>query len=257
LVYYTTDGTFVRVEVTRDAANPPNTSWKLYLKNGDYVLGGGTAPQQICDRNNNCVSLDYVMASNLPFTDSYFTRISDEFGRQVTVSYNGCSNAGNGCTVAGNFLGGTDVITVPGFGNSTLTWTVKWQYITSTGAQYVAPEVSGTGFATPPQPGPQYMVSEIDLPTQSGLNPYRFEYAARWGEMSKVTLPTGAVARYTYWADWPATGDCASNAGNIPNWYDVLANYPCYKKVSYAGGTAADEESHFAINRKRLVNRSS
>ncbi len=249
LIYYTTDGTFVRLAVTRDGANPPNTSWVLYFKNGDYVTGGASNPQQICDRNSNCVSLDFVITSGLTFAEAYFTRISDEFGREITVSYNGCPNTSGACTPA-SYLGGTDVITVPGFKGSTLTWTVNWQWITSSGAQYIAPVLEGSESATPPQPGPKYMVSEIHLPPQSILGPYSFTYTGRWGELTSVTLPTGTVARYTYWLDSPASGNCAStaSAGIIPNWYDVLANYACYKQVSYAGGTSTDEQSYFVIN---------
>ncbi len=94
------------------------------------------------------------------------------------------------------------------------------------------------------------MISELYLPSQANLGPYRFAYTGRWGEMTSMTLPTGTIARYTYWLDSPASGNCASTASAwiIPNWYDVLANYPCYKQVSYAGGTSTDEQSYFVIN---------
>jgi hypothetical protein len=85
LTYYTTDGSFIRVEVT------VGSMWAAYFPNGDYVSGpivGGNNPKdadQICDRNSNCVHIaNTVDPSTLLIAT---TELADDFGRKVVVSY--------------------------------------------------------------------------------------------------------------------------------------------------------------------------
>jgi RHS repeat-associated protein len=251
LVYYSTDGTFVRLEISHNTVAPTQkTSWKLFFPNGDYVLGGNdpvnfqARPQSICDRNNNCVSLDYQFkAGSVAFSDAYFTSLSDGFGRSISIAYGGT-----------NFSGGPDTVTVPGVSGTSLTWTINWTAISgATSPSYTCPPVTGSGSPTCSAVLADYMVDSIVPPTQAQLGSYQFGYNAKWGELSSVTLPSGAKANYTYWLDSNAAASgCSDTVSGYPIWYDILANYPCKKKVYWDGNdtqTTPSETSTFILNR--------
>jgi RHS repeat-associated protein len=263
LVYYTDDGTFVRLVVYNNGS-AGSISWTLNFRNGDYVCGGNgdvpcipnSAPvnytgraQQVCDANGNCSSIQN--AFNPYLATPYTATMSDEYNRPINVSFGVLSS------------GGADTITVPGFNGQTLTWSVKWTSVGTAApnnASYVCQDVSDTGTATCGEPYAGYMVSEIDPPDPlgEGIGHYEFTYNAKWGELSGITLPSGAVANYTYWLDGTSSSACptAPSAPSLPYWYDVLADYPCQKKVYWGGNTShsADETSSLAINQSTTNN---
>jgi RHS repeat-associated protein len=247
LVYYTTDGTFVRLVVNHDSKS--DLSWTLYFRNGDYVLGGDDPvtfqgrPQQICDRNNNCVSLMNSILQASPY--AYYSSLTDDYGRGIQISYGG-----------GGLHTGPDTITIPGYNGAPIQWTVQWTYESGGLPQYWCTGAGGNTQGSTCTAGTEgWMVSEIDPPPQLGLNPYKFSYSAVWGELSSITFPSGTVANYKYWLDASGAPGCP-NAPSTTNWYDVLANYPCRKEVFLDGVVThpADEASTLVINQINLTN---
>jgi hypothetical protein len=73
------------------------------------------------------------------------------------------------------------------------------------------------------------VVSQITLPNNLT---YSFSYGGRYGEVSSVTLPTGATAAYTWRLD--PTGDGGVHCG-VACYFDVLANTINKKVLSHDG----------------------
>ncbi len=271
LIYYSTDGSFLRVVVTRGAtttANPiPTTSWAMYFKNGDYVLGGGTNAQQVCDRNNNCLTINNVIEGT-----NYYTTLTDDPGRQIKVAYTGCGTVSPatpcGQTPLGHGTSSVDVITIPGFNLSTLNWTVAWANFANSSLTVTSTGSDGTSRTPAVLGGPGWMVTSIQPPVESNEGPYSFSYDPNWGRLKKAVSPTGATAFYTYWLESPNAGKCiptAPSSGTSPAWMDLLADYPCYNSTYYANASqypddasassnslTADETSTLTISQKAL-----
>lgn len=211
--YYSTDGTYIRLEVQHDSdTNWSNNPWTLYFPDGHRVTGGN-APQRIYDRNNN-----YVEIQNITYNAHPATKLIDQFNRAVIVEYTGNSE---------------DYIYSWGFNNEMLKWTVKWKtiypwkkYNPTDDGLYPNWEYTYAGFT---------VVDQIITPTQSGSLTYTFDYNAStttpqegvysngWGELSSVTLPSGAHADYDFGLD----------GLNERSWREVLDNAPTRKDVTY------------------------
>ena len=83
MTYYTTDGTYLRLDVQHDAdTNWSNNPWTLYLPDGGRVTGGN-APQRIYDRNNNYVEVQNV--TNYNGTGHTATKLVDQLGRALVI----------------------------------------------------------------------------------------------------------------------------------------------------------------------------
>ena len=258
LVYYTNDGSYVRVEVQleKGAAGSgnyfnasENNPWTIYFRDGSRVEGGsdpatgGYRAQKRCDRNNNCSTMDrYVRYDSGGFSlrPAFFQNVKDDYGRQITIEY-----GGNYHTSDAPY---TDSIKATIHGGTELEWKLEWSAIASISRDYIcrsggqttscAEYVHRTGFG----------LTEIKLPTQSGLSPYKFEYNAKWGELSKVELPSGASVTYTYMLD---SGSGCSGYQDTPDTELVLANYVCKKTVTYAnqfGAGNLSEPTTFKLN---------
>jgi RHS repeat-associated protein len=207
MTYYSIDGTYLRLEFAHDGDSDwSNNPWTLYFPDGGRVTGGN-APQRIYDRNNN-----YLEIQNITYNSSLATRIVDQLDRQIIVQYGG----------------NQDYIHQWGFNGQQLQWTVKWKTISVFKAYY-------------PGEGPlQYLawtlrvVDQIILPAQAGALSYTFSYNAGtsggtgnpsygWGEVSSITLPSGAQASYQYEYD----GD------DFLGWHEALDNYTTRKDLAY------------------------
>ncbi len=193
LTYYSFDGTFLRLEIQHDSdGNWWNNPWTLYFPDGTKVTNYGS---RITDRNGN-----YVEFSNVTYNGHLATQLMDQLGRKIVIEY-------------GGFSGG-DVIHVPGVSGADLTYQIHWKAIqvSKTYSTVVNDHYSQDGY--PDMLGLQFVVSRIDLPSQSGGLNYLFGYNAAdyvgapcctpsygWGELSSVTTPTGAQAQYQYQLD--------------------------------------------------------
>ncbi len=211
LTYYSGDATFLRLEIQHDSdQNWENNPWTLYLPDGGRVTGGDdNVPQRIYDRNNNYIEVIKTL-NDSAYGGHTTVRLSDQVGRSAVVEYGSAPNQ--------------DSIHVRGTNNELVTTKVLWTNIqVNKSYQAGSPftRIVATNFR---------VVSQITLPTQAGGLSYNFSYNAGtanpsygWGEVSSVTLPTGAKASYQYLRD---------GANNIRS-ERVLANHPTRKDLVY------------------------
>ena len=219
LTYYTFDGTYIKLEVQHDSdGNWWNNPWTLYFPDGTKVTNFGT---RITDRNGN-----YVEWSNVTYNGHPATQLMDQLGRKIVIEYQGVSDG--------------EIIHVPGVGGADLTYQVHWKgiqifktYSTDDPGKY---DLNGY----PDMLGYQFVVSAIDLPAATSGLQYVFGYNAAnsgsspcctpsygWGELSSVTLPTGAQAQYEYQLD----GQNGPGMGYM--WTEVLRNAVTRKSLTY------------------------
>jgi RHS repeat-associated protein len=226
--YYSTDGTYARLDVQHDADDMWwNNPWTLYLPDGTRVTGGN-APERIHDRNNNYVEVDNI--ANYQGTNNGAVQLVDQLNRAVTLVYNGAGY-------------GEDTITSQGFGD-TLVWKVRWKTIGVDKSYWPCPEsmtpcqIHDTGLPQGPDTLLQNLgvVDRLTLPVQAGNLTYTFNYNAPdrtggdfqpsigWGELSGVTLPSGAHAAYQYNFDNDSTAEYTP---------DVMKDFPTAKQLVY------------------------
>ena len=221
--YYTTDGTFARLDV-----NTTDTfQWTLSFADGrrvKNVLNGSQYEQRIFDRNgDDCVGCNqnYIRIGGTydSTTETMTTTLSDPLGRSIAIWHGG----------------NQDTVTATGFGTTgPLTWTVTWINFTSTRTY--------RNYDTPPNPPPPPQtlhgvsaISKISLPPQLGTLSYTFDYGqnaqnvtAAAGELQSITLPTGAKAQYTF--------NLATETDTFP-YFAFLENTIVRKDLIYSGIT--------------------
>ncbi|MGJ5814500.1 RHS repeat domain-containing protein [Paludibaculum fermentans] len=246
LTYYTTDGSFIRVEVV------VGNTWTAYFPNGDYVTGpirnnNPKDADKICDRNANCSHIVNQVDGVTLWIST--TEIADDFGRKIVISYSGDPNAA-----------GVDHIRALPFGASTTgTWgdprnqssplmtTVTWNTIffgpaggvtannATSGITYECPEAGGGASYTCINSFSLRMVTEVELP--NALK-YNFTYAddtagneKGQGELREIKLPTktGETTRAEMHYYWSRKEHPIVNS--VPTaWLDANIN-PVSKKV--------------------------
>jgi len=175
--FYTADGTYLRVNV--DVSN----NWTVYFPDGRTAGGGPTASAFIADRNGNKITIGGSGTS---------TTLTDDLNRTISITHLISPNV-------------HDVITQTGYNGASLQWTVNWTTVTLTSTP------AHNYLCIPGNPNPcsaaglnQLVVSSIQLPT--GLT-YQFQSDVNtgWGQVSQMTLPSGAVVTYTYSNNWDVT----------------------------------------------------
>ncbi|HEU4768897.1 MAG TPA: hypothetical protein VFS77_16045 [Pyrinomonadaceae bacterium] len=219
ITYYSIDGSFLRLDIAHDNdSEPMNNPWTLYFPDGSKVTSQqpNNEPQRFYDRNNN-------------YVEFLGNQVKDQFGRTVSLS----NTVEDGLPV--------HTVTSEGFGQ-TLTWTIHWKWIRVLKnywpcAQSLAcpPEVAANG--QEPYGMPRVVVDRITMPSQAGGLTYQFQYNAPnygagqplspslgWGEISGITLPSGAQVTY----QWAQDGTQPINF--TP---DILKNSPTSKAVTY------------------------
>lgn len=239
MVYYSTDGSYTRLVVQHD----PNTSnhtgafnqWTLYFPDGRRVTNNPGEPQRTYDRNNNYVDLVGTTVNGHPAQ-----KIVDQFGRYITIE------TGVGQTdPATETWSRQDYVYVYGTGGDQMVLGVHWKRIYVYKQYYAAVESGGRSrgntYLTPWE-GVYEVVDQITLPSQAGGNlSYTFGYNAGdytsktqtlsygWGELSSVTLPSGAKTSYGYVLD----GVSAPAGTSLPQAKNVLNNKPKSKTLVY------------------------
>src|SRR5258708_3734465 len=187
ITYHSFDGTYMRLDWS------PDGSWTLYLADGTRVTSAPSGGQRILDRNGN-----YADLTNITYNGHPATQLIDQMGRTVIVEYQSAS--------------GQDTVHVSGTGGAPLVYQVKGGTI-NVNKTYQPEYASGGGASG--EPATLYslpVVSEIDLPPESGGLKYLFGYNAPydpdqptaangWGELSSITLPSGAQVHYNYALD--------------------------------------------------------
>jgi RHS repeat-associated protein len=214
LTYYTTDGSFLRVDIVIDGdGNMYNNAWTLYLPDGGRVVGqtAQNAPQTIYDRNGNWVTIDNQTLGN----GNPARVVTDQFGRSIILE-----------TRAGTPP--TDRVTVAGKDGQTYYTEVVWESSTTYTPDYDRCPNGGC-YSVGPAAIPR-RVTRIDLPTELGLSgtqrSYTFTYTAPWGEVSSVALPGRETATTTY-------GYYLDNISTTQYPQAVIANTITSKTLSY------------------------
>jgi len=219
VIYYTFDGTYVRLEVQHDSDSSwGNNPWTLTFPDGTKVTNFGN---RITDRNGN-----YVEFSGITYNGHPSTQLIDQLGRKIIIEQGGVS--------------GGDLIHVPGVGGADLTYQVYWKSIQiyKWYSTVVNDHFSQDGY--PDRLGSQFVVSRIELPAATGGLQYVFGYNAvdsgstpccppsyGWGELSSVTLPSGAQAQYQYKLDGQ------NGPGFEYSWDNILRNSITHKTLTY------------------------
>jgi RHS repeat-associated protein len=203
MTYYSTDGTFMRLEIPNGQNALFPSKWTVFMPDGSRVVSdvdsnGNPIPQKIYDKNANYVTRGSV---TLPDGTTAGGHI-DQFGRYVARKAISSME---------------DDIYKLGPNGQLLTWKVKWKYITIT-RQYTTSGagdgIGRGGTSTQVLRSQPKVVDEIDLPDQLGGQKYLFTYNALdgqvpwdpnnpvyspgWGELLSITLPSGADANYSY-----------------------------------------------------------
>lgn len=207
--YYSVDGTYARLDF-----GSSTSEWTLSFADGTRVVNQSTS-QRTYDRNGSYNEILEVNDYNN--TGHLATVVSDQLGRTIAVEHGT----------------GEDYVHVAGVNGVPVTTTVKWSntwikkvYRAGNHFQYDVDLHNGV-------PG----VSEILLPSQLGTNlKYSFAYngwpasghttpSVGWGELSSVTMPSGARADYQYEMD--------NKSGPLWQADWVLKNAPTRKDLNY------------------------
>jgi RHS repeat-associated protein len=212
LTYYSTDGTYARLDIQHDSDSTVwNNPWTLFLPDGTRVVNG----TRIYDRNNNYVEMGFTQLAN----GHYAEVLTDQLGRSVTLEYEAAANE--------------DDIHVKGFGGEELLYRVKWKTV-MVNKSYPTCMCSSNGL--PAWIPNQRVVYEIDMPAQTGGLQYTFGYNAAdyvygsstpsygWGELSSITLPSGAQVAYQYVRD---------GVNSAFDWQEVMQNTMGRKDLTY------------------------
>lgn len=192
MTYYSTDGSYLRLDVMHDFANDgwENNPWILSLPDGGKVKFNepGTSGLRIYDSNNNYIEVQNIILPN----GNPANKVVDQFNRSITVEH------------AYAYPNSTTYVRSAGANGQTLTWTI--------------PEINYLGFMeyySQAANGSTYIlqmagisgVDQIISPSQSGGLAYKFEYTnpnlgTGFYEVKSVTLPNAeqnkAKANYTY-----------------------------------------------------------
>ena len=176
MVYYSADGSYTKLVVdfvSGSTGRGEQNSWTLYMPDGSKVRKDSNGVR-ITDRNGN-------------FVDG----LTDNFGRSITLQKDALPNE--------------DHITMRGINNEELKWVVKWKTITFS-KQYKTTGSGGGigrgGTSSQTLSMSLKVVDRITLPTQLGNLFYEFNYNTEsslgYGEISRVTTPSGATSEYEY-----------------------------------------------------------
>ncbi|HEX6047306.1 MAG TPA: hypothetical protein VFZ22_22645, partial [Pyrinomonadaceae bacterium] len=217
ITYYSIDGTYLRLDIQHDSnTDPMDNPWTLYFPDGSKVTSNqpNTEPQRFYDRNNN-------------YLEFLGNEIRDQFNRSIGVS----NTWENGLPV--------HTVTSQGFGQ-TLTWTIHWKWISVLKNYWPCAQTLGCDpHITEQEPygALRVVVDRITMPAQAGGLTYHFQYNAPdhvpgqplspslgWGELSGITLPSGAQVNYQYAQDGPQTYMATP---------DILQNAPTSKVLTY------------------------
>lgn len=247
VTFHTRDGSYISM-VWSSAVNNSigNGTWTVYLPDGTQVTGVGYDATSIRDRNSNGFSISKSGAGDGVCTPSdsstscgSMTTLRDDLGRTILIQH----------------ANGQDVITqeatstASGTNNyQVLKWTVSWGLVAvpadDTHAYNCAdpnvPSVvitcrGGTGAA---------VVTGATLPTQYSTLSYVFGYStgvvkglAQWGQLSSVTLPSGASVQYVYNFPSPMSQPTSDNAAPLISIYEKTLTWTDDNSTSHADVT--------------------
>jgi hypothetical protein len=217
-------------------------------EHGRTIPGRSTSPtaaksppiSRIVSRSASTIAT--ITTSSLPA----MATVRDQFNRSVTLS----NTWQNGLPV--------HTITSQGFGE-TLTWTITWKWISVLKNYWPCETLACDPEIQQQEPYGlgRVVIDTITLPQQAGNLTYTFSYNAPaytpgqplsastgWGEISGITMPSGASVAYHYEQDDPQTLTFTS---------DILRNAPTSKVLTYnqeydGGSTPVTETWTYAFD---------
>ncbi|MEO8132049.1 MAG: hypothetical protein ABJF23_29420 [Bryobacteraceae bacterium] len=218
MTYYTTDGTFVRVDVFSGSADPDWTKrfWAATFPDGRLIQGQSSQTLYISERNGSTTSVLNYFSGGEPVTE-----LRDQQLRSVKITYHGTSS---GISQSSS----SDTISTIGFGGTPLANTVYWRASNVPESAYRCDD--GNPGPICPFVAANRVVSAISIADPSGRY-YFFGYdenlANHYGGLNAITTPSGAHAAFEYKYAYPA-GYLESVS------VDYIAQNPTAKKtVSY------------------------
>lgn len=206
LTFYTTDGSYLRLQINADGSDWRNKQWTLFYPDGRRVVGRSDGAEHLYDANNNGIHITSQTENG--HTVSY---IADDFGRKIRIEHSYTSSSAEK----------EDKITVNG-PKGPLEWRVKWQRIQIGGltqpvARYVCAE--DLSLNPPAIPCPfsfQYWVvkyiqlpmaaPEFAPPPSRPWASFEFTYPSgtTYGHLASMRVPSGALYSYATYSYDPA-----------------------------------------------------
>jgi RHS repeat-associated protein len=183
LVLYTSDSSFLRLELPTDGVNDYSTkTWSLYLPNGSKAEGQAEFTSKFVDANG--FSMTNVWAYN-PTTDTLTASFVEDQAPQRSVTL----------TIINPYQAHADTITWQGY-QQTLTTTVNWSSVPVGPYSYPC---QSTGYPECTYSSGGWIVTSISIPVADPFFPrsYQFEYRDNahcgalscYGELGKITFP--------------------------------------------------------------------
>ena len=192
MVYQTIDGTYLRMVVDHDSDyDDTNNAFAIYFPDGSYYESSN---KRLTDRYGN-----YIEETSFTYNSKNAYGIEDSLGRKIFYT-------------AGDSAGEMFVYQL-GVGGDPVKWTVRGKN------NYVRREYRTTGAGGLRDRGgsseqvamsTKWVLDEVELPSELGGQKFEFEYSSSdevlgssgfsdgWGEITKITLPSGAYAEYEF-----------------------------------------------------------
>ena len=242
LTYFTTDGSYLKLEVdTGSAPNWTNSTWTLYFPDGRRAEGKWLQIEALYDANSNKIVFENTCDDAQcwkPRTRIFHEHDAGIAARRVEIAFNTLG-------ADANAQARTDTVTGPG-PNGPLTWTLNWQRLNigNDGRKYkwgeaTQQELTNLAYA-------QWVVGNIQLPaSEAGGNALKYEFtygqntpaaSAGYGELRSMTTPDGAIYTYAYRFDGASCLE--TDPPNCPYSVD-LAEYNWVKQRTITGSDIA------------------
>ncbi len=224
LTYYTSDGTYLKLEIDPTKSDPGNPGWPwiLYFPDGRRMGGLSDTLEWLSDANGNRVTIQSLCHDD--DCDQPYTEIKDDLGRSIMVDKPTNSP--------------TDTITAP----NGAYWEVTKGSVTIGNTTTPCPQGSWcpTYNIAPSITEHLYnvvsVVTSIAVPSSPNRTSYSFGYSDNagkgWGELNSITTPLGGNAVYHYAQD-----------NHSRTYNDLLLNPVLSKTVTHDGTT--DPQSTF------------
>src|SRR5262249_29913832 len=191
LNYYSTDSTFMKLEIPADGTDWTQKQWNLYLPDGRRIMGKNTTATGLWDANNN--HIQFVSDCYDSTCDQPFTAIRDDLGREIRIDVN--------TDLQLPPTQRKDVVHRTG-PNGDVTWIVNWDTLqigSGTTREYYCQNPGYTVHCY--LNSQQLVVTSIILPSTPATT-YSFSYSDNadqaFCELDNMKTPTGAEYRYRY-----------------------------------------------------------
>ncbi len=240
LTYYTSDGSFLKLEIYADGsgADWSTEPWYLYFPDGRRVAGKGIGATDLYDPNGNRIRFVDICA-DFPNCTQPYTQILDSSNHEIRMDY---------ILDANHSLAVQDVITAQG-PNGPITWTINWEtlLIGGNGRQFVWSDSDQLPLTD------LYVLHNvirfIQLPLARAVSPptnaptwntYEFRYSDNsvggFGELAYMRTPTGSQYKYRYNLE-TETGACNTAGGACGSSDIVQKNWVRRKSITHDGLT--------------------